>query len=83
MAMGTLKEKTNSADITLVYYGFDFHATDERWLFVEVDSASLGVAAYNLEMNLNLALYNKIKDDLIAMLAGKEKDHINSTKLDL
>lgn len=83
MAMGPLTVKNNSADITLIYYSFDYSATDWRSLFVEVDSAKLSVEAYNLEMNLNLALYNNIKGDIIAKLAGKEKDHIADTKLDL
>lgn len=83
MAMGPLTVVNNSANITMIYYGFDYAATDWRSLFVEVDSASLGVTAYNLEMNLNLALYNSIKGDLIAKLAGKEAQHIQDTTLDL
>lgn len=83
MAMGTLTEVNNSADIEMVYYGFDFDASAERWLFVEVDSASLAVDAYHLKMNLNLTLYNSIKDDLINRLAGKVDQHIASTTLDL
>ena len=46
-------------------------------------STSLGVTAYNLEMNLNLALYNSVKGDLISKLAGKEAEHIQNTTLDL
>ncbi len=83
MAMGPLTVVNNSANITMIYYGFDFSATDWRSLFVEVDSASLGVTAYNLEMNLNLALYNSVKGDLISKLAGKEAEHIQNTTLDL
>lgn len=83
MAMGPLTVVNNSANITLIYYGFNYSATDWRSLFVEVDSASLNVTAYNLEMNLNLALYNSFKDDLISKLSGKEKDHIQNTPLDL
>jgi hypothetical protein len=83
MAMGPLTVVNNSANITMIYYGFEFSATDWRSLFVEVDSASLGVTAYNLEMNLNLALYNSVKGDLISKLAGKEAEHIQNTTLDL
>lgn len=83
MAMGTLTEKLNSADLEMVYYSFDFDASAERWLFVEVDSASLGVNAYHLEMNLNLPLYNAVKDELIKRLTGKVDEHIQETTLDL
>ena len=83
MAMGPLTVVNNASNITMIYYGFDFSATDWRSLFVEKDSASLDVTAYNLEMNLNMALYDQIKGDIIAKLAGKEKDHIDHTSLDL
>lgn len=83
MAMGPLTVVNNSANISMIYYGFDYSATDWRSLFVEVDSAKLDVQAYNLEMNLNLALYDNIKDTLISKLAGKEKEHIQDTDLDL
>lgn len=83
MAMGPLTVVNNSSNITMIYYGFDYAATDWRSLFVEVDSASLGVTAYNLEMNLNLTLYNSIKGDLIAKLAGKEAQHIQDTTIDI
>jgi len=83
MAMGTLTEKLNSADVEMVYYSFDFDASAERWLFVEVDSASLDVNAYHLEMNLNLSLYNAVKGDLIKRLTGKIEAHIASETLDL
>lgn len=83
MAMGILTEVNNSADIEMVYYGFEFDASAERWLFVEVDAASLAVSAYHLKMNLNLALYNDIKNDLISRLQGKVDEHIASTTLDL
>lgn len=83
MAMGPLTEVSNSANIQLIYYGFDFSATSWRSLFVESSSAKLGVNAYNLEMNLNLALYNGVKDDLIKKLTGKVDDHINNATLDL
>lgn len=83
MAMGPLVEVNNSSNITMIYYGFNYSASSWRSLFVQQDSASLGVNAYNLEMNLNLALYNSIKNDLIQKLAGKEKDHIQQTTLDL
>ena len=83
MAMGPLTVVNNSSNITMIYYGFDYAATDWRSLFIEVDSAALGVTAYNLEMNLNLALYNSIKGDLIAKLAGKEAQHIQDTTIDI
>ena len=83
MAMGPLTVVNNSSNITMIYYGFDYAATDWRSLFVEVDSASLAVTAYNLEMNLNLSLYNSIKGDLIAKLAGKEAQHIQDTTIDI
>ena len=83
MAMGPLTVVNNASNITMIYYGFDFSATDWRSLFVEKDSASLDVTAYNLEMNLNMALYDQIKGDIIAKLAGREKDHIDHTSLDL
>jgi hypothetical protein len=83
MAMGPLTEVNNSSDITLIYYGFNYSADSWRSLFIEHDSASLGVVAYNLEMNLNFALYNSVKGDLIAKIAGKEKEHIQQTTLDL
>ena len=83
MAMGPLTEKNNSSDIQIVYYSFNFQAEDWRSLFVEHDSASLGVTAYHLNMNLNLSLYNDIKEDLISKLDGKEKEHIQQTSLDL
>lgn len=83
MAMGPLTVVNNASNITMVYYGFDFSATDWRSLFVEKDSASLGVTAYNLEMNLNMSLYDGIKGEIKKKLAGKEKDHIDHTKLDL
>lgn len=83
MAMGPLTVVNNASNISMIYYGFDFAATDWRSLFVEKDSASLGVTAYNLEMNLNMALYDSFKGDLIKKLAGKEKDHIDSTPVDL
>ncbi len=83
MAMGPLTVVNNASNITMIYYGFDFSATDWRSLFVEKDSASLGVQAYNLEMNLNMALYDTIKNDIIAKIAGRERDHIDSTPVDL
>ncbi len=83
MAMGPLTVVNNSSNITMIYYGFDYAATDWRSLFIEVDSAALGVTAYNLEMNLNLALYNSIKGDLISKLAGKEAQHIQDTTIDI
>jgi hypothetical protein len=83
MAMGPLTERNNSSDIKMIYYGFTYDASSWRSLFVEQDSASLGVTAYNLEMNLNLALYKSVSGDLIAKLAGKEKQHIQQTTLDL
>jgi hypothetical protein len=83
MAVGPLTVVNNSANITLIYFGFDYSETDWRSLFVEVDSAALGVTAYNLEMNLNLALYNSVKDSLISKLGGKEAQHIQNTSLDL
>lgn len=83
MAMGPLTVVNNSSNITMIYYGFDYNATDWRSLFVEHDSASLGVQAYNLEMNLNLSLYNSVAPLLIEKLAGKEAAHIQNTPLDL
>ena len=83
MAMGPLTVVNNASNISMIYYGFDFSATSWRSLFVEKDSANLGVTAYNLEMNLNMALYDQIKGDIISKLAGKEKDHIDQTSLDL
>ncbi len=83
MAMGPLTMVNNASNITMIYYGFDFNATSWRSLFVESDSASLAVSAYNLEMNLNMAMYNSISGELIGKLAGKEKDHIASTPVDL
>ncbi|MBO6885873.1 MAG: hypothetical protein JJ869_20180 [Marivita sp.] len=83
MAMGPLTVVNNASNISMIYYGFDFSATDWRSLFVEKDSADLSVTAYNLEMNLNMALYDQIKDEIIDKLAGKEKDHIKQTSLDL
>jgi len=83
MSMGPLTVVNNASNITMIYYGFDFGADDWRSLFVEKDTASLNVQAFNLEMNLNMALYDEIKSDLISKLAGKEKDHINDTTLDL
>lgn len=83
MAMGPLTVVNNASNISMIYYGFDFSATSWRSLFVEKDSANLGVTAYNLEMNLNMALYDQIKGDIINKLAGKEKDHIDQTSLDL
>ena len=83
MAIGPLTVVNNSSNITMIYYGFDYSSTSSRSLFVEVDGASLGVNAYNLEMNLNLSLYNGIKDSLINKLAGKEAQHIQDTTLDL
>ncbi len=83
MAMGPLTVVNNASDIQMIFYSFDFDATDTRSLFVEIDSAKLGVTAYNLEMNLNMALYDRIKDELIHRLAGKEKEHIKDTTLDI
>lgn len=83
MAMGPLTVVNNASNISMIYYGFDFSATSWRSLFVEKDSAKLDVKAYNLEMNLNMALYDQIKGDIIDKLAGKEKDHIDNTSLDL
>jgi len=84
MAFGPLTQRENSANITMIHYGFNFDATSWRSLFVESSSASLQVVARNLEMNLNLAMYNsQVKDSIIAKLAGKEAAHIANTVLDL
>lgn len=83
MAMGALTDVNNASDIQMVYYSFDFAASAERWLFVEVDAAQLGIAAYHLKMNLNMALYDEVKNGLISKLEGHVKDHIAETTLDL
>lgn len=83
MAFGPLTQVNNSSNITMIYYNFNFSADSWRSLFVAQSSASLSVSAYRLQMNLNLALYNQIKGDVISKLAGKEKNHIANTNLDL
>lgn len=83
MAMGPLTEVNNASNITMIYYGFDFSSTAWRSLFVEQSSASLNVDAFNLEMNLNMAMYDSVKSEIIAKIMGKEKAHIQQTKLDL
>ena len=83
MAFGPLTQVDNSSNISVVYYSFNFSADSWRSLFVERKTADLGVTAYHLAMNLNLALYDQIKDGLISKLAGKEKAHIADTTLDL
>jgi hypothetical protein len=80
MATGPLTVVNNASNITMIYYGFNFDSSSWRSLFVEQDSASLAVSAFNLEMNLNMSMYNSISGDLIAKLAGKEKDHIANAK---
>lgn len=83
MALGPLTEVDNSSNITVIYYSFNFSAESWRSLFVAQSSADLVVTAYRLRMNLNLALYTQISGDIIQKLAGKEKDHIASTPIDL
>jgi|GEM_PF-6007159 len=83
MAMGPLTVVNGSANITMIYYGFNFNADNWRSLFVARNSADLKVNAYNLEMNLNLALYNGVKSGLIEKLAGKEAAHIANTTIDI
>lgn len=83
MAMGPLTEVNGSANISMVYYSFNFDASSWRSLFVESDSAKLDVGAYNIEMNLNLDLYNEEKAELISKISGKADQHIADTTLDL
>jgi hypothetical protein len=83
MAMGPLKVVNNASNISMIYYGFNFSADSWRSLFVQHDSAGLDVNAFNLEMNLNMGLYNQIKGDIIDKLTGHLEDHIKDTPLDL
>jgi hypothetical protein len=83
MAMGPLIEVNNASNITMIYYGFNYSADSWRSMFVEQSSAALNVSAYNLQMNLNMALYNSVKNQIIAKITGKEVNHIATTVVDL
>jgi hypothetical protein len=83
MAFGPLTQVSNSSNISVVYYTFNFDAESWRSLFVARSTAELSVTAYHLAMNLNLSLYDAMKDGLISRLGGKQKDHIRETALDL
>ncbi|WOR15283.1 hypothetical protein RYZ27_01210 [Hyphomonas sp. FCG-A18] len=83
MAMGPLTEVNNSANISMIHYGFNFDASSWRSLFVESSTAKLDVSAFNIEMNLNLDLYNREKSALISKISGKVDQHIDDTVLDL
>lgn len=82
-AFGPLAVSNAQPSITVCYYSFNFDASSWRSLFVQQDSAELNVQARYLTMQLNMDMYNRIKDDLISRISGKVKDHIDQTDLDL
>ena len=81
LAIGPLTQVENAPNISMVYYSFNFDASDKGSLFVEVDSASLEVSAFNLTMDYNFSMWPD--KDLLKKVQAKEKDHIAETPLNL
>jgi hypothetical protein len=67
----------------VIWYYFNYHAEGWRSLFVEQKSSDLQVDARFLRMNLNMGLYNSVKNELITKLSGKITDHVKEETLDL
>jgi hypothetical protein len=83
LAMGPLFTMLGGPAITLVSYSFNFTANSWRALFVQRDTAALNVRAKYLKLNLNMALYRTIEEDIKKRLAGHEKEHIENVELDI
>jgi|694.fasta_scaffold52909_3 hypothetical protein len=83
MSFGPLQAYLGSPDVTVIWYYFNYHAEGWRSLFVEQKSSDLQVDARFLRMNLNMGLYNSVKNELITKLSGKITDHVKEETLDL
>jgi len=83
MAFGPLWPKFGQPTTTILYYDFNFSADSWRSVFVQRDTADLRVNAYHITMNLNMALYERVREALMDRLAGKQADHIATAELDI
>jgi hypothetical protein len=83
MAIGPLVNDQNAPEVSMVFYSFNYDATDKGSLFVQIDSASLGVFAYSLKMNYNFDMWPNIKANILPLLLAKADQHIASTPLDI
>jgi len=83
MAWGPLTPHLGQPKTTILYYDFNFSADSWRSMFIQRDRAELSVSASHITMNLNMALYNSVKQHLIDRITGHENEHIDKTELDL
>jgi len=83
VVMGPLTSYLGMPSISLLFYSFAFQAESWRSLFVELDEASLNTQVYHLKMDLNMGLYNHVKDALIERVAPNVNNHVDTVPLDL
>jgi hypothetical protein len=83
LTFGPLVANLGQPEISCIYYTFDYRADSWRSLFIGHRSSSAFLSFYRLKMMLNMPLYYRIKDNLIARLVDKIDDHVRSIELDL
>jgi hypothetical protein len=83
MAFGPFISYLGMPSVTILYYSFNYNADSWRSMFIEQDEASLDTQVYHLKMDLNMSLYNSVKDAIISKIKGHEEDHIRNADIDI
>jgi hypothetical protein len=85
MALGVVKNTNagNSISVTILYYGFDFSATADRWFGMDINADSMNLDVYQLQANLGLAVWNSESEAVKAKVGTRLTSHVQTQTYDL